>query len=103
MVEKFTQAAFEGIRYSIKNPEEAVEAMLKDNPLMEREATLDSLKISFELFPSREAEQKTLGWMSKEKWEWMQNLWYEVGEIDKKLPVEEYFTNEFLSGPPFKM
>lgn len=36
------------------------------------------------------------GWQTKENYEWAQNFYYENAEIEKKLPVDDFYTNQFL-------
>ena len=69
---------------------------------MDKQIVLEGLKISFESFDTTEAREHTLGWMSKEQWNWTQDLLFSIGQIKGKIPVEDCFTNEFLSGPPYK-
>lgn len=102
LVKRFIPPCLEGIRYAMKNPEDAVNELLKVFPEMNKVVLLDGLQHSFKLMNTKEAAENTLGWISKEKVEFTQNLLFETGQIEKKLPVEEFFTNEFLTGPAFK-
>jgi hypothetical protein len=63
---------------------------------------VDGLLHSFKLMRTKGAAEHTLGWIEEGKVKFTQDLLYELGQIKKKLPVTEFFTNEFLSGPPFK-
>ncbi len=102
LVKRFIPACFDGIRYAMQNPEDSVNAFLKLAPQKKKSILLEGLLSSFKLMDTKEAKDHTLGWIQEEKVEFTQNLLYELGQIDKKLPVTELFTNEFLTGPPYK-
>ena len=102
LVKRFIQACFDGIRYAMQNPEDSVNAFLKLEPHKKKSILLEGLLSSFKLMDTKEAKDHTLGWIQEEKVEFTQNLLYELGQIDKKLPVTEFYTNEFLAGPPYK-
>lgn len=102
LVKRFVPPIYEGIRYAMAHPDEAAQIFVKYYPEMDKEIVLEGLKISFGTLDTKEAREHTLGWISKEDWEWTQNLLFDIGQIKSKLPVEDCFTNEFLSGPPHK-
>jgi len=102
LVKRFVQPCFDGIRFAMKNPEDAVNALLKSFPLKNKAILLEGLLASFKLMSTQEAKDHTLGWIGEEKVAFMQDLLYDLGQIKKKLPVTDFFTNEFLAGPPYK-
>jgi len=102
LVERFVPPFFDGIRYSMKNPSDAVSELAKVFPEMNKHVLVDGLLHSFKLMRTKGAAEHTLGWIEEGKVKFTQDLLYELGQIKKKLPVTEFFTNEFLSGPPFK-
>ena len=102
LVKRFVPPVYEGIRYAMEHPDETAEIFVKYYPEMDKQIVLEGLKISFESFDTTEAREHTLGWMSKEQWNWTQDLLFSIGQIKGKIPVEDCFTNEFLSGPPYK-
>jgi len=97
LVRRFIPPIYQGVRYALENQAEGVGYVHKYYPERDRPVDLKICGASLQLQLTEEARQQKLGWMSREKWEWTQNVWYDVGEIKKKLPVEEYFTNEFLA------
>jgi len=96
VVAGFVPPLYEGVRQALARPTEAVGHVLKYFPERNREVDLNICETALDLQLSDEAKMNKLGWLSREKWEWTQNVWYDLGEIKKKLPVDEYFTNEFL-------
>lgn len=102
IVQGFVDGFYEGLLYSIRNPEEAVVSMHKKFPEMNKALLMDQQALSFTLMDNKEAREHTLGWMDKERWIWMQDMLFDAGMIEKKISVEECYTNEFLKGSPFK-
>jgi len=97
LVARFVPPIYQGVRQALERQAEAVGFVHKYYPERDRQVDLKICALSLDLQLSEEAKRNKLGWLSREKWEWTQNVWYEVGEIKKKLPVEEYFTNDFLA------
>ncbi len=97
LVRRFVPPIYQGVRYALEHQAEAVGHVLKYYPERDRQVDLKICGLALQLQLTDEAKQYKLGWLSREKWEWTQTVWYDVGEIKKKLPVEEYFTNEFLA------
>lgn len=97
MIRRFVPPVYQGVRYALEHREEAVGHVHKYYPERDRQVDLKICALSLQFQLTEEAKKNKLGWVSREKWEWTQNVWSEVGEIKKKLPIEEYFTNEFLT------
>jgi NitT/TauT family transport system substrate-binding protein len=97
LVRRFVPPIYEGVRYALEHHAEGVGHVHKYYPERDRVVDLKICQLSLQFQLTEEARRQKLGWMAREKWEWTQNVWYELGEIKKKLPVDEYFTNEFLA------
>lgn len=93
MIEKFLSATSKGYEYSIENPEDAVESLLKDNSEMDRDIAIKSQKY---LANEYKADADRWGEMKPEMWEDFADWMYERDLIESELNVEEAFTNEFL-------
>lgn len=93
---RFVPPIYQGVRQAMERPAEAVGHLLKYFPERSPQVDLSICEISLDLQLSDEAKKNKLGWLAREKWEWTQNVWFDLGEIKKKLPVDEYFTNDFL-------
>jgi NitT/TauT family transport system substrate-binding protein len=96
IVARFVPPIYQGVRQAMARQAEAVGHVLKYFPERNRDVDHNICGISLDLQLSDEAKKNKLGWLAREKWEWTQNVWFDLGEIKRKLPVEEYFTNEFL-------
>ena len=93
LVEKFLRAVTRGYEYSMENPEESAEILLDHATELDRELVMKSQK-----FLANEYGKGVDRWGVQEKSVWIDftNWLYENGLIDKRIPVEEAFTNEFL-------
>lgn len=93
LVKKFLAATTKGYEYAIENPEDAVESLLKDNPEIDRDITIESQKY---LAKEYKADANRWGEMKEEIWSNYANWMYERELIENELDVEKAFTNEFL-------
>src|SRR5262245_28495706 len=96
VVAGFVPPLYQGVRQAMERRAEAVDHVLKYFPERTRQVDLNICEVSLDLQLSDEAKNNKLGWLAREKWEWTQNVWFDLGEIKRKLPIDEYFTNEFL-------
>jgi NitT/TauT family transport system substrate-binding protein len=96
VVARFVPPLYQGVRQAMERRAEAVGHVLKYFPERNRQVDLNICEVSLDLQLSDEAKKNKLGWLAREKWEWTQNVWFELGEIKMKLPIDEYFTNDFL-------
>ncbi|MED3551665.1 ABC transporter substrate-binding protein [Cytobacillus praedii] len=92
-VKAFVKAASKGYKYTIENPKEAADILMKAAPDLDAELVKKSqewLAPHYQDDASRWGEQKLDVW--KNYADWM----FENGLLDKKLEAEKAFTNEFL-------
>ncbi|HLF49840.1 MAG TPA: ABC transporter substrate-binding protein [Methylomirabilota bacterium] len=97
MVARFVPPIYQGVRQAMERQAEAVGYVHKYFPERNREVDLKICSLSLDFQLTDEAKKNKLGWVAREKVEWTQNVWFDLGEIKKKLPVEDYFTNDFLA------
>lgn len=96
MIRAFLRAVSRGFIAAMKEPEAAVDVALKEFKERNRATVLTELKESFPLFHSKHTKDKPMGWMDKRDWETAQDIMFQYGELKKKLPVEQYYTNDFV-------
>jgi ABC-type nitrate/sulfonate/bicarbonate transport system substrate-binding protein len=94
LVERFVQATFEGYRYAIENPEEAVDYTMPHGENLEREVVSAGMKAQI---PFIDTGEKYLGWMDRAIWEYTQELLLKHGMLEEPVDIDELFTNEFLA------
>ena len=95
LVKGFLRAVTKGYEYSIANPEEAAEFLLKVSPELDRELVMESQK-----FLSKEYQSDAPAWgvMTREVWDGYATWMYERDRIESMIDADKAFTNEFLPG-----
>ena len=95
LVQKMTSAMLQGIRYTLDNPDEAFDISLKTVP----EAGGENEAINRAIFDASLELWKTspenLGMSDPAAWEEAATFMAEMGLVDRKLPAESLFTNQF--------
>lgn len=92
-VKKFLAATTKGYEYVIANPKESAEILQKYAP----DYSLEMLTMSSEyLAPKYAEDSEQWGTMKAEVWDNYTNFMAEYGVINKVIPAEQCFTNEFL-------
>ena len=92
-VRKFLAATTKGYEYVISNPKESAEILQKYAP----DYSLEMLTMSSEyLAPKYAEDSEQWGTMKAEVWDNYTNFMAEYGVINKVIPAEQCFTNEFL-------
>jgi NitT/TauT family transport system substrate-binding protein len=81
-----------------KDPEGAIDSLLKRTPTLKREVVMQVLTLSFNLLESDATKGKPQGWMSPETIAKSQDILLQYGGIKNRLPPQSYFTNEFVPG-----
>lgn len=92
-VRKFLAATTKGYEYVISNPKESAEILQNYAP----DYSLEMLTMSSEyLAPKYAEDSEQWGTMKAEVWDNYTNFMAEYGVINKIIPAEQCFTNEFL-------
>ena len=92
-VRKFLAATTKGYEYVISNPKESAEILQNYAP----DYSLEMLTMSSEyLAPKYAEDSEQWGTMKAEVWDNYTNFMAEYGVINKVIPAEQCFTNEFL-------
>lgn len=96
MVARMVAATQEALKIGQADPEGAMDSLMKVKPDLDRKVHLAILKASFPLFDSAASKGRPLGFTPPADIENAQKLLVEYEQIEKKLPIEDYFTNEFI-------
>ena len=79
-----------------KNPEGAIDLLMKRAPTLDRPVVLRTLTLSFNLLDPDWAKGKPSAWMSPDVIAKSQDILLQYRGVKKKIPVEDYFTNQFI-------
>ncbi len=94
MVRKFMRAVEKGYEYSIENPEDAAEILLKHVPELDRELVIESQKF---LAAKYTDDAPYWGMQKQEVWYRYMNWLHQNEFITEAIDITKAYTNEFLS------
>lgn len=95
LVKGFTQATLKGFQYTLDHPDEATRIMTKlYGKRLGKKVIAGQIKNMLQLINNK----PVLGKSQEQPWNHSLNLLNDAGVIDKKLALNHYFTNEFISG-----
>ncbi len=95
MIRRFVRATIKSWEEAKKHPEEAVDAALKVKPDLNKQSTLDQLKVDIELLDSKYSKGK-IGLGAKEDWEGTLSLLKNYRDVQTDKDWTAFHTNEFL-------
>ena len=103
LVESFVRATQRAVQYSLDNPEEAAEifAVHAEEFGFDKELSLAEILGAQELLWTENSEGNPVGWSAIEDWQASQDLLQEYSGLKPEEDLNIYFTNEFLSEPPY--
>ena len=96
LVKNFVQATLRGLEYAQEYPKEAIQSLLTRFPDLDRQVVSEQLSATFILLRTPNTTGHPLGWQSEQDWRNTQELLFQYGGLEKKLPVDTFFTNAFL-------
>lgn len=100
LIRGFLRATQKAWKEAAVNVNEAVDIALKHSPGNDHRR--DSVKLQFvgtlELLKTPSTWGKPLGWMSEKNWKKTEEVLLKTGVLKKPLPVNSYYTNEFVPG-----
>jgi len=97
LVRRFVRATIKSWNYAVKHPEETVDAFVSAYPEFTKEEQWYQVLGVIALAQSDYTKAHGLGYQSKKKWEQTQNLLHDQGMLGHMIPVEDVYTNEFLT------
>lgn len=95
-VQAFTEASAESWEWALENPDEAVDLTMENFPEANPDALLAGLTGSEDLLQTDASEGQPFGWAADEDWQQTIDLMQQYGGLEEPLPVEDYYTNEFV-------
>ena len=92
-VQAFMTATKQGYEYAIANPDAAAEILAKVIPETDPDFIKESQKFLSEQYSM---DSDTWGLMKDEVWDGYTEFMYEYGLIDKSIPADQQYTNQFI-------
>ncbi len=103
LVERFLKALYEGVEWSLKNPEKAFEIYMKYNPEQDREVAWAEWQYGgIDMFGDVPEKAKTplqLAWMDPDKVRYTVDVISQYYKLDRPVSPDELYTNRFTEKP----
>jgi NitT/TauT family transport system substrate-binding protein len=103
LVERFLKALYEGVEWSLKNPEKAFEIYMKYNPEQDREVAWAEWQYGgIDMFGDVPEKAKTplqLAWMDPAKVRYTVDVISQYYKLDRPVSPDELYTNRFTEKP----
>jgi NitT/TauT family transport system substrate-binding protein len=101
-LKRFLRASQRGWQYAFDNRDEAAEIFMKHAPAFNKEISLLEINGTMTILHTQTTKDKPLGWSAAEDWKESQDLLEKFAKLKAQPDVNVYFTNEYLSTPPYK-
>jgi NitT/TauT family transport system substrate-binding protein len=100
-LKRFLRASQRGWQYSFDNRAEAAEIFRKSAPVFTQEIALLEVEGTMTILRTDRTKGKPLGWSDAGDWQDTQDLLAKFAKLSPQPDVKVYFTNEYLSEPPY--
>lgn len=100
VVQRFVNAYMEAFADVVKNPEEAADLTIKENPeyAQKKDVLLNQIKADIKYtFFSNDTKEHGLGWMTQPIWQKTINTLVEQGAMKQSTPAANAFTDRYLA------
>ena len=101
-LKRFLRASQRGWDYTDKNRDEAAEIFLKHAKAFNKEIALLEINGTMTIIRTDKTKDKPIGWSAIDDWKESQDLLEKFAKLKAQPDVSVYFTNEYLSTPPYK-
>jgi NitT/TauT family transport system substrate-binding protein len=101
-LQRFLRASQRGWQYTFDNRDEAAEIFMKAAPAFNKEISLLEINGTMTIIRTDKTKDKPIGWSASEDWKESQDLLEKFAKLKPQPDVNVYFTNEYLSAPPYK-
>lgn len=95
VVQKFVNGLAKAWAFTVTNPEQAVDVLIKAEPKLEKGLELEVLHASSSYFDGGQPSEK-LGLMTKERWKEVKTVMSTYSDLPKTVDVNLAFTNRFV-------
>ncbi|MFQ5912842.1 MAG: ABC transporter substrate-binding protein [Nitrospinota bacterium] len=96
LVRNFLEATYRGVEHAVKNPKEAVDALLKRHPEVSPAIARGQWDESVELLRSKPRQMTGFGWIDRKKMQFTIDTIVSAFNVKKVPTPEEVYTNAFL-------
>ena len=102
LLRAFLKGSFEGIRWGVEHPSDAVDMLLKAYPALSRGPSEFRWKMATELVVSAAAKKHGFGYIDPKKVRLTRDTISKYKKVDRDVSTQELYTNDYLPGifPP---
>jgi len=100
-IRRFLRASQRGWDYADKHRDEAADIFLTHAKAFNKEIALLEINGTMTIIHTKHTEGKPLFWSAKEDWQDSQNLLQTFAKMPEQPDLGKYYSNEYLSGPPY--
>jgi NitT/TauT family transport system substrate-binding protein len=97
LVQKFVRATQKALAFTEKNPGEAIAAIAKLKPDLDRDLALKQLKAGLALQRAADGANQPVGWMSPGDWANTLKLMKDYQELQTDMASTSFFTNQYTA------
>jgi NitT/TauT family transport system substrate-binding protein len=98
---RFLRASQRGWQYTFDNRDEAAQIFMKNAPAFNKEISLLEINGTMTIIHTERTKGKPIGWSAAEDWKDTQDLLEKFAKLKPQPDVNVYYTNSFLSAPPY--
>jgi NitT/TauT family transport system substrate-binding protein len=97
LVQGFIRATQKSIAYTEKNPEEAIAALAKIKPDLDKGLALQQLKAGLQLVRAKDGENRPIGWMNPADWETTLDMAREYQDLKTEMKATDFYVNNLVT------
>jgi NitT/TauT family transport system substrate-binding protein len=101
-LKRFLRASQRGWQYAFDHRDEAADIFLKHASAFNKEIALLEINGTMTILHTKSTEGKALGWSSIDDWKDTQDLLEKYAKMKPQADLGVYFTNDYLSAPPYQ-
>jgi NitT/TauT family transport system substrate-binding protein len=101
LLRRFLRASQRGWQWTFDNREEAAQIFMKNAPAFNKEISLLEINGTMTIIRTQHTKGKPIAWSAIEDWKETQDLLEKYAKLKPAPDVNIYFTNSYLSEPPY--
>jgi NitT/TauT family transport system substrate-binding protein len=101
LLRRFLRASQRGWQWTFDNREEAAAIFMKNAPAFNKEISLLEINGTMTIIRTEHTKGKPIAWSAIEDWKETQELLEKYAKLKPAPDVNVYFTNSYLSEPPY--
>ncbi len=96
LVQGFVRATQKAIAYAEKNPDEAIAALVKIKPDLDKGLAMEQLKTGLKLVRAKDGDNQPIGWMNPADWETTLEMARNYQELKTDMKASDFYINNLV-------